>query len=165
MTSPNRQASDVQWVHASTCGFEGVKGKEPKVCCPITEILTNSGQLNNNGSRDHEGKYEQQNFGLEGGNNSIIEQKGALPEVLPSDCGTYLSNRILGGTATELDEYPWLSLLEYRKCKSSFFTSIHIFTSINHSIHYSYRKNSNILRWHHNKQTLRANSRSLRSRY
>lgn len=33
----------------------------------------------------------------------------------PGVCGASLDNRIIGGTATAIDEYPWMALLEYSK--------------------------------------------------
>lgn len=44
---------------------------------------------------------------------------------LPSlnDCGISTANRIVGGNATEIDEYPWMALIEYqrRKCETLHF--------------------------------------------
>lgn len=35
--------------------------------------------------------------------------------LLPSNCGRDLSLRIVGGERTDLDEFPWMALLEYQK--------------------------------------------------
>lgn len=45
-----------------------------------------------------------------GGGNSLLPQPGV--------CGRGLDNRIIGGTATGLDEFPWLALLQYFKRKN-----------------------------------------------
>lgn len=37
----------------------------------------------------------------------------SLPE--PGTCGNVISNRIYGGNATKIDEYPWMALIEYKK--------------------------------------------------
>lgn len=39
----------------------------------------------------------------------------ASNSLLPNICGKSLSQRIVGGEKTELDEFPWMALLEYRK--------------------------------------------------
>ena len=37
--------------------------------------------------------------------------------LLPKDCGRDVSMRIVGGEKAEIDEFPWMTLLEYRKRK------------------------------------------------
>lgn len=39
--------------------------------------------------------------------------RGLLPE--PGTCGISTSDRIIGGVETQLDEYPWMALLQYFK--------------------------------------------------
>ncbi|XP_073814916.1 serine protease ea-like [Musca autumnalis] len=41
-----------------------------------------------------------------------------LPE--PGDCGKILSNRILGGNVTEIDEFPWMALIQYKTAPDRF---------------------------------------------
>lgn len=36
-----------------------------------------------------------------------------LPAI--KDCGTVPSNRIIGGNSTELDDFPWMALIQYTK--------------------------------------------------
>lgn len=33
----------------------------------------------------------------------------------PGVCGSFTSDRIFGGEKTEIDEYPWMALIEYTK--------------------------------------------------
>ncbi|XP_052867409.1 CLIP domain-containing serine protease B4-like [Anopheles cruzii] len=40
-------------------------------------------------------------------------QKSSLPE--PPYCGLQLSDRVVGGQPTQLDEFPWTALIEYQK--------------------------------------------------
>ena len=70
----------------------GLAGRYPKVCCPPARTNPDTGR----------------NVDFNVRNNSL----------LPQDCGPDLSLRILGGEHTELDEYTWLTLLEYRTRKS-----------------------------------------------
>ena len=42
-------------------------------------------------------------------------QRSLLPK--PGECGIDAENRIYGGNATHIDEYPWMVLLQYSKRK------------------------------------------------
>ncbi|XP_067616863.1 serine protease easter isoform X4 [Eurosta solidaginis] len=44
---------------------------------------------------------------------AIATPSNLLPQ--PGQCGNVLSNRIYGGNATKIDEYPWMALIEYTK--------------------------------------------------
>lgn len=47
--------------------------------------------------------------------NQIRENTG---NIMPGNCGlTSLTHRIYGGNETQLDDYPWMALLEYQKRK------------------------------------------------
>ncbi|XP_066595020.1 ovochymase-like [Prorops nasuta] len=104
----------IDFLRQSQCGFQG---KNPLVCCtiygahdmggglstpPPTQdyISTGSPQDPNNRSPDRSGTstYDYSNNPL-----------------LPTDCGQDLSKRILGGEIAEIDEFPWMALLEYQK--------------------------------------------------
>ncbi|KAK9306053.1 hypothetical protein QLX08_003116 [Tetragonisca angustula] len=74
------------------CGFDDIN---PRVCCPIRRT---SERLNNN-TQNIDDQNVQYNFS----NNPL----------LPTDCGKDLSQRIYGGEITDLDEFPWMVLLEY----------------------------------------------------
>ncbi|XP_053669195.1 CLIP domain-containing serine protease B4-like [Anopheles marshallii] len=45
-------------------------------------------------------------------------QKSSLPE--PPHCGVQLSDRVLGGQPTHVDEFPWTALIEFQKPDGSF---------------------------------------------
>ena len=77
------------------CGFDDIN---PRVCCPIRRT---SERLNNN-TQNIDDQNVQYNFS----NNPL----------LPTDCGKDLSQRIYGGEITDLDEFPWMVLLEYLTC-------------------------------------------------
>lgn len=46
---------------------------------------------------------------------------GIKSNILPipgsGECGIDTSDKIYGGTATTLDEFPWMALLQHRTCK------------------------------------------------
>lgn len=87
----------VQFLRNSQCGFEG---NDPKVCCPIANNQTpstTSEEPNQPGPR-----YT--NINLEN-------------PLLPDDCGRDISLRIVGGERADIDEFPWMVLLEYQKRK------------------------------------------------
>lgn len=42
-----------------------------------------------------------------------------LPKTLPTDCGDSASDRIHGGQATRIDEFPWTALLAYNSNKNN----------------------------------------------
>lgn len=55
-----------------------------------------------------------------GGGSTINNRFSDEPEpgnVLPSigKCGVFFANRIIGGTKTQLSEFPWMALLQYKK--------------------------------------------------
>ncbi|XP_076392709.1 uncharacterized protein LOC100882895 [Megachile rotundata] len=82
------------FLRQSGCGFEG---SDPLVCC--TENRNNNFEtLERDAVSDPNAQY---NFS----NNPL----------LPSDCGKDLSSRIIGGERTDIDEFPWMTLLIYRK--------------------------------------------------
>lgn len=100
------------------CGFDG---NNPTVCCPIqnANIDTTYRDNNENDIKSNQSFKEQneqntdkniddENLQYDFSNNSLI----------PTDCGNDLSQRIIGGEITELDEFPWMVLLEHAKRKS-----------------------------------------------
>lgn len=98
------------------CGFNG---NNPIVCCSIqnTNIDTtyqddNRDVINSNQS-SNEQNIDDVNLKYDFSNNSLI----------PTDCGKDFSQRIIGGEITELDEFPWMVLLEHAKRKFFFFSS------------------------------------------
>uniref|UniRef100_A0A4Y0BFJ7 CLIP domain-containing serine protease n=1 Tax=Anopheles funestus TaxID=62324 RepID=A0A4Y0BFJ7_ANOFN len=45
-------------------------------------------------------------------------QRSSLPE--PLNCGTQLSDRVVGGQPTQINEFPWTALIEFQKSDGSF---------------------------------------------
>ncbi|XP_061394277.1 serine protease easter-like [Musca vetustissima] len=88
-----------QFLRNSQCGYYS----EPKpraertlVCCPE--------------------KYRKIERSNNGGRNTTPANE--LPE--PGKCGRYLSNRIYGGNVTEIDEFPWMALIQYKKAPKDY---------------------------------------------
>ncbi|NP_001155077.1 serine protease 16 precursor [Nasonia vitripennis] len=97
LTAQPRDPAGIQFLQRSQCGFEG---RDPMVCC-VQGSATRTTPGGNNGAFT----------------SPVTERTPQVPSsnLLPTDCGRDLSNRIVGGNATELDEFPWMALLEYRK--------------------------------------------------
>lgn len=86
-----------QLLRSLHCGFQNVD--TPKICCPSLFMYQNTGSpIPNDDSLETRG--------------STVRDRTSL---LPSDCGIQNSDRIVGGTQTELDEHPWMALLRYDK--------------------------------------------------
>ncbi|XP_024938860.1 uncharacterized protein LOC107265735 [Cephus cinctus] len=87
------------------CGFEG---RDPKVCCARTNgnVSPRPG-----GQQISPGTETPLNPSL----NPTVDYNLSQNSLLPSDCGRDLSQRIVGGERTDLDEFPWMTLLEYTK--------------------------------------------------
>ncbi|XP_057664233.1 CLIP domain-containing serine protease HP8-like [Diorhabda carinulata] len=86
------KAADANKLRQAQCGFEGTL---PKVCCPLDDRPPTTTQQESYGSA-----------------------KPADSNLLPSTdiCGVAtLDEKILGGNATELDEFPWMCLVEYER--------------------------------------------------
>lgn len=83
-------------------------GRYPHVCC----VLYN---------RPPQRQRPKNNAGQRGPwFNQIGRSRGGGGEVIPAagSCGlTSLSQRIYGGEETQLDDHPWMALLEYQKCE------------------------------------------------
>ncbi|ERL85365.1 serine protease easter isoform X1 [Dendroctonus ponderosae] len=79
----------------SQCGFFG---SIPKVCCPVEEpTLTTS-------------TTPASNF-------NVLSGEAIVSNLLPDTdiCGTGAQNRIYGGEKADLDEFPWMVLVEYER--------------------------------------------------
>lgn len=85
-------AADGDYLRRSQCGFSG---NEPKVCCPTSGSYNNQEDVTSRSSVDKD------------------LNSNLLPGV--DECGVSEPNRILGGEVTEIDEFPWMVLLEYQK--------------------------------------------------
>lgn len=97
----------IDYLRRNHCGFDR---SNPMVCC-ISSINTRPG-----GSMTNPGTTQSSNSETTTpqpiGNTRIDLTNNPL---LPNDCGRDLSQRIFGGNRTELDEFPWMTLLEYQK--------------------------------------------------
>lgn len=96
---------DKNYLQSVQCGFEG---KVPKVCCVQSVEPSTSRPV--------------QEFTPPPNQGGVISNP-ATHNLLPDEsiCGQSNEDRIVGGEVTELDEYPWLALLEYRKPRGSGF--------------------------------------------
>ncbi|XP_072749672.1 CLIP domain-containing serine protease HP8-like [Anoplolepis gracilipes] len=101
----------IAYLRRNHCGFDGMT---PQVCCiSSTNINTRpSGTVTNPGS-SQQGLNRQPP--TSSSNEDTQQVDLANNPLLPSDCGRDLSQRIVGGERTELDEFPWMALLEYQK--------------------------------------------------
>ncbi|XP_015120009.1 CLIP domain-containing serine protease 2 [Diachasma alloeum] len=86
---------NVRFLQESKCGFEG---RDPKVCCVDQQQSQRPDPSENNNNNNN--------------NNGNIASRADL---LPEDCGHDLQLRIVGGERAEIDEFPWMVLLEYQK--------------------------------------------------
>lgn len=93
---------DLQYLQRSQCSFDR---SNPIVCCPSSPTPRPTSRPTprvptNNGNDD-----ENPNVNLRS------------HPLFPSDCGTDTEERIVGGESTDIDEFPWMALLEYQKRK------------------------------------------------
>lgn len=100
------------FLRSNQCGFED---NDPKVCCP-----------KQNGSPDERNPFEEkgnrtQDTSKEVGDNPNDPYQNPL-SLLPDKCGEDYSNRIIGGEITELDEFPWMAVLEYQQGRLNSFS-------------------------------------------
>lgn len=91
---------DLQYLQRSQCSFDR---SNPIVCCPSSPTPRPTSRPTprvptNNGNDD-----ENPNVNLRS------------HPLFPSDCGTDTEERIVGGESTDIDEFPWMALLEYQK--------------------------------------------------
>ncbi|XP_017777054.1 PREDICTED: serine protease easter-like isoform X2 [Nicrophorus vespilloides] len=89
---------DADYLRRSQCGFVG---NDPKVCCPTNNGGGGGGGGGNSGGSNY-------NSGSAGGLSSNL-----LPTF--KQCGQSAQDRIVGGETTDLDEFPWMALIEYEK--------------------------------------------------
>lgn len=88
-------SENVNFLKQSGCGFDG---NEPRVCCTETQDRRNPEPSRVDATNDTNVQYDFSNNPL-----------------LPTDCGRDSSERIIGGERTDIDEFPWMALLTYRK--------------------------------------------------
>ncbi|XP_034250850.1 uncharacterized protein LOC117651155 [Thrips palmi] len=105
----------VQFLRNSQCGFQA---NIPLVCCP-----------NTGDRRPNPNKRPSTPNNRVWGTTSTTTPRPSRPSnpqqgghvnlrLLPTDvCGVDLSQRIFGGNETDLDEFPWMALLQYRSAR------------------------------------------------
>lgn len=98
----------VEFLKQSQCGFEG---KDPRVCCPTGGSTPprgdNQNETNNMGTDS--------DSGVVGDDLTASSYDLSNNPLLPTECGKDLTQRIFGGETTDIDEFPWMALLEYAK--------------------------------------------------
>lgn len=99
----------IDYLRRNHCGFDGMN---PMVCC----ITSNANIDTRPGSTvTNPGVNRPVNPPPTQPIDTNIPVDVANNPLLPSDCGRDLSQKIVGGERTELDEFPWMTLLEYQK--------------------------------------------------
>ncbi|XP_017755231.1 PREDICTED: uncharacterized protein LOC108547293 [Eufriesea mexicana] len=89
------------------CGFEN---NNPLVCCSDSNTSIRG---DGNNFTPFQNSASQNSY--ENTDNANPQYDFSNNPLLPTDCGKDLSQRIVGGEFTELDEFPWMALLEYSK--------------------------------------------------
>ncbi|XP_076667402.1 phenoloxidase-activating factor 1-like isoform X1 [Andrena cerasifolii] len=101
------------FLRRSQCGFEG---RDPRVCCPIQNPLINFPPRDELSFPNNPRPTESTEKPTPADNNDANLQYDLFSNpLLPTDCGKDLTQRIIGGEKTDLDEFPWMVLLEYAK--------------------------------------------------
>uniref|UniRef100_A0A6P7FRR7 CLIP domain-containing serine protease n=1 Tax=Diabrotica virgifera virgifera TaxID=50390 RepID=A0A6P7FRR7_DIAVI len=93
-----RDPTQLKFLKESQCGYDS----EPLVCCGSTSTFALTGRrvLNNDVTAV-----------ATGGSNSNYRVNSAIPD--RPKCGQDFSDKIFGGTATKINEFPWMALLQY----------------------------------------------------
>ncbi|GLV36630.1 easter [Carabus blaptoides fortunei] len=93
--------ADLDLLRQSSCGFNG---NNPKVCCPSGGIVQ---------PPVTQRPVTQPPIVIP----TLPPNSGPTSNLLPGTdvCGVETIHKIYGGEATELDEFPWMALLEYQK--------------------------------------------------
>ena len=93
-----------------------VRGRDPRVCCLIQNPQPNippRDQLPFTSNPRPIPSIEEPT--VEDNNDANLQYDLSSNPLLPTDCGKELTQRIFGGEKTDLDEFPWMTLLEYAK--------------------------------------------------
>lgn len=88
-------SATVTFLKRSNCGFQGL---DPKVCC-------------NEDNRNDDDDYVEPKPSYDDSSNTMTTN--LLPD--KATCGVSTQNRIVGGEVTDLDEFPWMVLIDYQK--------------------------------------------------
>lgn len=101
----------IDYLRRNHCGFEG---SNPLVCCINTANLINTrpgGTATNPGTTS---SWNSESTTSQPVDNDQIDLTNN-PLLPNADCGRDLTQKLLGGERTNLDEFPWMTLLEYQK--------------------------------------------------
>lgn len=105
----------IAYLRRNHCGFEGMN---PQVCC-ISSTNTNINPRPGGPSTQTNLRPQTQEWyqppSTSPSPTENVQVNLANNPLLPNDCGRDLSQRIVGGERTEIDEFPWMALLEYQK--------------------------------------------------
>lgn len=105
----NKSPATVEFLQKSQCG---VVNESPLVCCgTLGEFASTSRTTSTEGYAFNTGERF-------GNNQNGQKDRNRQLRLLPSrsECGVQSStSRIFGGESTDLDEFPWMALLEYEK--------------------------------------------------
>lgn len=101
----------VDFLRRSHCGFVG---REARVCCLIQNPQLNNPPRDELSSTSNLRPTPNIEEPITPDNNyANLQYYLSNNTLLPTDCGKELSQRIFGGEKTDLDEFPWMALLEY----------------------------------------------------
>lgn len=95
------------------CGFDDIN---PRVCCPIRRTSFRDDDPSSGNDFEPNPNSKRPNDNTQNTNDQNIQYDFSNNPLLPTDCGKDLSQRIYGGEITDLDEFPWMVLLEYLTC-------------------------------------------------
>ncbi|XP_076383834.1 CLIP domain-containing serine protease HP8-like [Megalopta genalis] len=108
----------VEFLRRSRCSAEG---EELRVCCPLG-VGEPGFDTSSRGDQDNTAGGQTTSPGIDRNNPNPGYVTGpSAPydlsnnSLLPTECGKDLSQRIFGGERTDIDEFPWMALLEYVK--------------------------------------------------
>ena len=121
LASIPRKPEDTEYVRRSQCGFVN---NDPLVCCPVRQQEQLPVQLPLQPPVQPPVSPEITNPG----NDNVNPTSRLLPE----ECGKeqLQSDRLWGGNIADINEFPWMVLLEYRKCKFAYDMSTAVLLAI-----------------------------------
>lgn len=103
LNKPLLTANDIQYLENSRCG---VLDRKVLVCCAKPDVPPNTPAPTAPPNR------VPTTNAIPVDNRLSLEQRQQL---LPSECGLHLSDRIVGGERAKLEEYPWMALIQHRR--------------------------------------------------
>lgn len=127
-TDLRRRYGYSRYQHYLNTNFCGYYGPYPTICCPVVKFKKPSYQTVEHTKplsatfKNTNKKLNQVDKSKEIKKPKIKEPTAVIPQtLLPKSCGKKYEARIIGGQSAQLNEFPWLALLEYEKCKYGFY--------------------------------------------